>query len=164
MAEGAERVGRTIERERQRRGQPLVDGCWFPNTKFRGFRRRFDTSQFPELPGSPDGVATRPRTRLHYLWARKDRKDQTRNIQDAEAKIGAIAGLYQMFLEGDPSRIRDVPADDYELARRWTLWPRAGDESNEDQVVASRRSSGSSSLPTMSSVFEASALAICTDI
>ena len=36
------------------------------------------------------------------------------NIRDMEAKIGAVAGLYQMFLEGDPSRIRDVLADDYE--------------------------------------------------
>ena len=36
------------------------------------------------------------------------------NIQDMEAKIGAVAGLYQMFLAGDPSRVRDALADDYE--------------------------------------------------
>ena len=36
------------------------------------------------------------------------------NIQDIEAKIGGVAGFYQMFLEGDPSRIRDALADDYE--------------------------------------------------
>ena len=36
------------------------------------------------------------------------------NIQDTQAKIDAIAGLYQMFLAGDPSRVHDVLADDYE--------------------------------------------------
>ena len=36
------------------------------------------------------------------------------NIQDTQAKIDAIAGLYQLFLSGDPSRIHDVLADDYQ--------------------------------------------------
>ena len=36
------------------------------------------------------------------------------NIQDTQAKIDAIAGLYQLFLAGDPSRIHDVLADNYE--------------------------------------------------
>lgn len=36
------------------------------------------------------------------------------NIQDTQAKIDAIAGLYQLFFTGDPSRINDALADDYE--------------------------------------------------
>ena len=36
------------------------------------------------------------------------------NIQDAQAKTDAVAGLYKLFLEGDPSQIHDVLADDYE--------------------------------------------------
>ena len=36
------------------------------------------------------------------------------NIQDTQAKVDAIAGLYQLFLGGDPSRIHDVLADHYE--------------------------------------------------
>ena len=36
------------------------------------------------------------------------------NIQDTQAKVDAIAGLYQLFLAGDPSSIHDVLADDYE--------------------------------------------------
>ena len=36
------------------------------------------------------------------------------NIQDTQAKIDAIAGLYQLFLTGDPSRVHDVLAEDYE--------------------------------------------------
>ena len=36
------------------------------------------------------------------------------NIQDTQAKVDAIAGLYQLFFAGDPSRVHDVLADDYE--------------------------------------------------
>ena len=36
------------------------------------------------------------------------------NIEDMQGKIGAIAGLYQMFFTGDSSRIHDVVAADYE--------------------------------------------------
>ena len=36
------------------------------------------------------------------------------NIQDTQAKVNAIAGLYRLFLDGDPSKIHDVLADDYE--------------------------------------------------
>ena len=36
------------------------------------------------------------------------------NIQDTQSKVNAIAGLYQLFLGGDPSKIHDVLADDYE--------------------------------------------------
>ena len=36
------------------------------------------------------------------------------NIQDTQAKVDAIAGLYQLFLAGDPSRIHEVLADNYE--------------------------------------------------
>ena len=36
------------------------------------------------------------------------------NIQDVQAKIGAVDGLYKLFFEGDPSSVRDVLADDYE--------------------------------------------------
>ncbi len=36
------------------------------------------------------------------------------NIQDTQAKVNAIAGLYGLFLDGDPSKIHDVLADDYE--------------------------------------------------
>ena len=36
------------------------------------------------------------------------------NIEDVQGKIGAIAGLYQMFFTGDSSRIHDVVAAGYE--------------------------------------------------
>ena len=36
------------------------------------------------------------------------------NIQDTQAKVDAVAGLYQLFLAGDPSRVHDVLAEDYE--------------------------------------------------
>ena len=36
------------------------------------------------------------------------------NIEDTQAKLDAIAGLYQLFLGGDPSKINDVLADTYE--------------------------------------------------
>ena len=36
------------------------------------------------------------------------------NIEDVQGKIGAIAGLYKMFFTGDPSRVHDVLAADYE--------------------------------------------------
>ena len=36
------------------------------------------------------------------------------NIQETQAKVDAIAGLYQLFFAGDPSRVHDVLADDYE--------------------------------------------------
>ncbi len=36
------------------------------------------------------------------------------DIQDTQAKVNAIAGLYQLFLGGDPSRIHDVLAETYE--------------------------------------------------
>lgn len=36
------------------------------------------------------------------------------NIQDTQAKVNAIAGLYRLFFDGDSSKIHDVLADDYE--------------------------------------------------
>ena len=55
-----------------------------------------------ELPAGADGMARRSTshdTRGSATSGLDREKESTGNIQDMEAKMGAVAGLYQMFLE-----------------------------------------------------------------